>query len=495
MDNFCKSYRKWLSALPRRILLNTAFLGILLASGCVTVGPDYVRPEVPAPKTWNAKSSGSTADKTRDAQALAAWWATLNDPQLSGLIDRAVSNNLDLKKALSSVREERARRGVSAAEQYPSVTAGAAASQQRSSQAMGNGSVQKTYSTSLDASWELDLFGGKRRSVEAAQADLEASEEDLNSVLVSLTGDVALNYIDLRSYQARLAIAEANRDAQAETLQITQWRFEAGLTTQLDVEQAKLNLEQTRAQIPSLQSGLEAAKNRLAVLLGKHPGTLDKELSEIKSIPTASLMIAVGVPADVLRNRPDVRKTERQLAAQTARIGVATAKLYPKFSLTGSIGLEALSPGKLFSAGNETSGLSFPISWTLFDAGSVRQNIKVQNALQEQALTNYEAAILSALEEVENALVAYAQEQNRLQSLSLAEQAAQKAFDLAKSRYTSGLIDFSVVLDSQRSLLSAQDSRVVSEAQVTTDLIKLYKALGGGWTPMAKTSEPDKKSS
>ena len=495
MDNFRKSCRKWLPALFRRILLNTAFLSILLASGCVTVGPDYVRPEVPAPKTWNAKSAGSTADKTRDAQALAAWWATLNDPQLSGLIDRALSNNLDLKKALSSVREERARRGISAADQYPSVTAGATASQQRSSQAMGNGSVQKTYSTSLDASWELDLFGGKRRSVEAAQADLEASEEDLNSVLVTLTGDVSLNYVDLRSYQARLAIAEANRDAQAETLQITQWRFEAGLTTQLDVEQATLNLEQTRAQIPSLQSGLEAAKNRLAVLLGKHPGTLDAELSEIKSIPTTSLMIAVGVPADVLRNRPDVRKAERQLAAQTARIGVATAKLYPKFSLTGSIGLEALSPGKLFSAGNETSGLSFPISWTLFDAGSVRQNIKVQNALQEQALTSYEAAILSALEEVENALVAYAQEQNRLQSLVLAEQAAQKAFDLAKSRYTSGLIDFSVVLDGQRSLLSAQDSRVVSEAQETTDLIKLYKALGGGWTPMSKTSETEKKSS
>ena len=188
----------------------------------------------------------------------------------------------------------------------------------------------------------LDLFGGKRRSVEAAQADLEASEEDLNSVLVTLTGDVALNYVDVRSYQARLAITEANRDAQAETYQITQWRFEAGLTTQLDVEQAKLNLEQTRAQIPTLQISLEAAKNRLAVLLGKHPGNLDKELSEKKSIPTAPLMIAVGVPADVLRNRPDVRKAERQLAAQTARIGVATAELYPKFSLTGSIGLEAL---------------------------------------------------------------------------------------------------------------------------------------------------------
>jgi NodT family efflux transporter outer membrane factor (OMF) lipoprotein len=497
-DGFFKPWRERMILPTKQIVITCFVAGTFLATGCVTVGPDYVTPDIPPPQVWTVKSSGGATAELRDARALATWWASLNDPQLSDLIDRALKNNLDLKKALSSVQEARARRGVSAAEQYPSVTAGAAASQQRSSEATvapGPGSVQKTYSTNLDASWELDLFGGKRRSVEAAQADLEASEEDLNSVHVMLTGDVALNYVDLRSYQARLAIAEANRDAQAETLQITRWRFEAGLTTQLDVEQATLNLEQTRSQIPSLQSGLEAAKNRLAVLLGKHPGTLDTELSEIKSIPTASLMIAVGVPADVLRNRPDVRKAERQLAAQTARIGVATAKLYPKFSLTGSIGLEALSPGKLFSAGNETYGLSFPISWTLFDAGSVRQNIKVQNALQEQALTSYEAAILSALEEVENALVAYAQEQNRLQSLSLAEQAAQKAFDLAKSRYTSGLIDFSVVLDSQRSLLSAQDSRVVSEAQVTTDLIKLYKALGGGWTPMSKTSEPDKKSS
>jgi NodT family efflux transporter outer membrane factor (OMF) lipoprotein len=481
---------------PIKKLVYIVFVvGSFLVTGCVTVGPDYVSPGISAPQKWTVKSSGSTTAEPGDSRALTRWWATLNDPQLSDLIDRAVSNNIDLKKAISSVREARARRGGSAADQYPSVTTSASASEQRSSKAMGGGAVQDIYSTGLDATWELDLFGGKRRSVEAAQADLEASEEDLNGVLVTLTGEVALNYVDVRSYQARLVITEANRDAQSETYQIAQWRFEAGLATQLDVEQAKLSLEQTRAQIPTLQVSLEAAKNRLAVLLGKHPGTLDEELSEKKAIPTAQLMIAVGVPADVLRNRPDVRKAERQLAAQTARIGVATADLYPKFSLTGSIGLEALSPGKLFTAGNENYGLSFPISWTLFDAGRIRQNIKVQNALQEQFLASYEAAILTALEEVENALIAYAQEQSRLQSLSLAEQAAQQAFDLAKSRYISGLTDFQVVLDSQRSLLSAQDQRVASEAQVATDLIRLYKALGGGWTPLSSTAEPPKKSS
>lgn len=469
--------------------------GSFLVTGCVTVGPDYVRPEIPAPQKWTAKSPvGSTAEP-RDSSALATWWATLNDPLLSDLIDRALNNNFDLKKAISSVREARARRGVSAADQYPSVDATASASEQRSSKAISVGADQKTYSTGLDATWELDLFGGKRRSVEAAQADLEASEADLNSVLVTLTGDVALNYVDVRSYQARLAITEANLDAQAETYQITQWRFEAGLTTQLDVEQAKLNLEQTRAQIPTLQISLEAAKNRLSVLLGTHPGNLENELSEKKSIPTAPLTIAVGVPADVLRNRPDVRKAERQLAAETARVGVQTAELYPKLSLTGSIGLEALSPRKLFAAGSDNYGISLPFSWNLFDAGRVRQNIKVQNAVQEQALARYEATILSALEEVENALIAYAKEQTRLESLSMAEEAAQKAFDLAKSRYTSGLTDFQVVLDSQRSLLSAQDQRVVSEAQVTADLIGLYKKLGGGWPPRSVTGEPLKKGS
>jgi NodT family efflux transporter outer membrane factor (OMF) lipoprotein len=483
--------------LPVKNIFNVVIVaGSILVGGCVTVGPDYVSPAISAPQKWTVKSSSASAPvEPRDSRALTRWWATLNDPQLSDLIDRAVSNNLDLKKAISSVREARARRGVSAADQYPSVTVSASASEQRSSKAMGGGAVQDIYSTGLDAIWELDLFGGKRRSVEAAQADLEASEEELNSVLVTLTGEVALNYVDVRSYQARLALAGSNRDAQEETCQIAQWRFEAGLVTQLDVEQAKLNLEQTRAQIPALQVGLEAAKNRLAVLLGKHPGNLENELSEKKSIPTAPLMIAVGVPADVLRNRPDVRKAERQLAAQTARIGVASAELYPKLSLTGSIGLEALSPGKLFSAGNDSYGISLPISWALFDAGRVRQNVNVQNALQEQALVHYEATILSALEEIENALISYALEQNRLQSLSLAEQAAQQAFDLAKLRYTSGLTDFQVVLDSQRSILSVQDQRVVSEAQVTADLIRLYKTLGGGWTPLSSAAEPLKKSS
>jgi NodT family efflux transporter outer membrane factor (OMF) lipoprotein len=471
----------YVQRLLRIVVISASFL----IAGCATIGPDYVRPDVPIPKEWSAGLSSGETSGFHGSQVLARWWSMLNDPELSSLIERAIAGNLDMREAAARVREARARRGVSTADQFPSVDATASASSNRGSKATGSDTVQDLYSAGFDATWELDLFGGGKRAIEAAQANLEASEEDRYNVLVTLTGEVALNYIEVRSFQARLAVAKANRDAQQETYQITQWRFEAGLTTQRDVEQAKSNLEQTRAQIPTLQTSLEAAKNRLAVLLGKHPGTLDKELSERKSIPTASLEIAVGVPADVLRNRPDVRRAERQLAAQTARIGVATADLYPKLSLTGSIGLEALSAKNLFSSGNQTSGISLPITWNIFDAGRVRKNIEVQNALQEQSLIQYEAAILSALGDVNNALVAFAQEQSRRQSLSEAEQAAQRAADLAQSQYESGLVDFQVVLDAQRSLLSLQEQLVVSEAEVTSDLIRLYKALGGGWTPMS----------
>jgi NodT family efflux transporter outer membrane factor (OMF) lipoprotein len=269
---------------------------------------------------------------------------------------------------------------------------------------------------------------------------------------------------------------------QEETYDITNWRRQAGLTTQLDVEQAKYSLEQTRSQIPTLQSGLERAKNRLAVLLGQDPGSLNEILDERKAIPVAPLEVAVGVPADALRQRPDVRRAERELAVQTAQIGVAKAELFPKLSLSGSIGLEALALGNLFSSAAQILTLGSNIAWTIFNAGSIRQNINVQTALQEQALIRYEAAILTALEEVENALTAYANEQARRQSLLEATEAAQNAMALARDQYSSGLIDFQVVLDTQRSLLSLQDELAINEGEVTSNLISLYKALGGGWT-------------
>jgi NodT family efflux transporter outer membrane factor (OMF) lipoprotein len=457
---------------------------LLLLAGCSTVGPDYSPPEVSASARWAADLEGGMTPEQIDPQALAHWWTTLNDPILSSLIERAVAGNLDLKEAHARVREARARRGITEADRFPTIDTTGSARSSRSSEEMGGGGERKLYAAGFDAAWELDLFGGKQRALDAAEAGLQASVEDLRDVLVSLLAEVALNYVEVRSFQTQLSIAEVNLDAQEETHNLTQWRFQAGLTTQLDVEQAKYNLEQTRSQIPSLRTGLEQAKNRLAVLLGQHPGSLKDALAEPKAIPVTSVQVAVGVPADVLRQRPDVRRAERQLAAQTAQVGVATADLYPKFSLLGSIGLEALSMDNLFSWGSRTHSIGPTVAWPVFDAGAIRSNIKVQSALQEQALSKYEAAVLTALEEVENAIVAYAAEQRRRQSLTEAAQAAQHAVDLAQIQYSSGVIDFSNVLLAQRSLFALQDQLAASESEVTSNLISLYKALGGGWTPL-----------
>ena len=344
---------------------------------------------------------------------------------------------------------------------------------------------RELYRTGFDASWEIDVFGGARRSIEAAQGDLEANVADYRDVLVSLVAEVALNYVEARTFQTQLQVAEENLKAQAETLQLVEWRYAAGLVSSLDVEQAKSNLENTRAQLPRLRSNIEAAKNRLAILLGIFPGMLEAQLAARKPIPEAPLEVAVGVPAELLRRRPDVRRAERQLAAQTARVGVATADLYPKFSLPGSIGLEALSTNHLFSSASQAWSLIGRFAWTVFKGGAIRQNIEVQNALQEQSLKQYEATILIALEDVENALTAFAEEQERNDALMEATQSAQRAAELARDQYASGLIDFQTVLDAERTLLSAQDQVAQSKGQVSSNLISLYKALGGGWTPMA----------
>lgn len=463
-----------------------AALSMLLFSGCA-VGPDYVRPETPVTGAWYTElKAGLTAGRI-DLQTLAGWWTTLNDPVLSSMIDQAVEGNRNLQEARARLREARARRGVSEAELFPTLEVAGSASYNRIKTSDGINEAD-LYKTGFDAVWELDVFGGKRRHLEASEAELQASNEDLRDVLVSLLAEVALNYVEVRIFQTRLSILEANLDLQRETYNISRWRFEAGLTTQLDVEQARYNLEQTRSQIPTLQTGLEQTKNRLSVLLGQPPGFTKDLLSDRKAIPVTPLEVAVGVPADVLRRRPDIRSAERRLAARTAEIGVATAERYPKFPLIGSIGLEAaVSPGNLLSSGDRAliSSIASSILWTVFDAGRIRQNIEVQTALQEQALIQYETAILTALEEVENTLIAYADEQVRRKSLLEATQAAQRAADLSSDQYASGMIDFQVMLDAQRSLLSFQDQLAVSEGKVTLNLIGLYKALGGGWTALA----------
>lgn len=461
-------------------------LAALILTGCASVGPDYVRPEPAMSAAWNTPLKGPLTKGEGQGDSMAGWWANLSDPQLSNLIERAVSGNLDLKKARARVRQARAQRRAARADYFPGLDALATGTRHYDSSQVSSQKINDLYNAGFDASWEIDVFGGTRRSVEAATADLEAAGEDLNDVLVSLIAETAINYIDVRTYQARIRAAKGNIDKQDETYKVALWRREAGLGDELAVQEALYNLENTRSQLPGLTRGLDGSLNRIAVLLGEKPGSVHKELENAAGIPVPPENVAVGVPADILRNRPDVRRAERELAAQTARVGVATAELYPKFTLTGSIGIEALSLNNLVSSPVRTYSFGPGISWSIFRGGSIRANIEVQSALQEQALIAYEKTILNALEEVENVLSAYAEEQKKRQSLKIAEEAARKAVEIAVGKYEAGLTDFLVVLVAQRSLLSFQDQLAQSDGAVTTNLVKLYKALGGGWRSMAR---------
>ncbi len=465
----------------RRML---AVVAVAVLAGCVTVGPDYVPPQTAVSPVWNAPLQGGLTDRS-DAPDLVNWWTKLNDPELSKLVERAVTRNRDLKKAEARIREARARRGLSGAGLYPTLDASASASRTRTDPGAGSAATTDLFSTGLDASWEIDLFGGTRRAVEAADADIQAAGEDLHDTLVSLLAEVALNYIDLRTGQTRLAVTEASLKSQEETYRLTQWAAEAGLSDDLAVRQAAYTLEGTRAQIPNLRNVILEIQNRLAVLLGEVPGAIQAELEAAGPIPVIPPEVAVGVPADLLRQRPDVRRAERQLAAQTARIGVAAADLHPKLKLSGTIGIQALTFGGLFSSANETTaGGSSGITWRLFDAGAIRRNIEIQSALQEQYLIAYESVVLAALEEAENAISAYAREQQRRRSLGEAVRAAEAASELAGIKYRAGLTDFGTLLEADRSLLNLRDQLAQSDGTVATNLVKLYKALGGGWTTL-----------
>jgi len=453
----------------------------LTLAGCMTVGPDYQPVELEAPEAWHTELQGGLTAGPMNPTTLARWWDVLQDPQLSKLEERAVKGNLELKDAQARVHEARAMRGISHAELFPNLNASAAMSKSRSSESGGTGNELDQYAAGFDAGWEVDIFGGVRRSVEAAQANLEATQESLNGVLVSLLAEVALNYVEVRTYQARLQTTEANIDALRESYDINLSRHQAGLISELSVQESIRILESARATIPTLEAALDATKNRLAVLLGESPGNLHEELAERMPVPELPTTLVVGIPAETLRHRPDIRQAERDLAAQTARIGVATADLYPKFHLFGTLGIESISAGDLVQSSSRVWGVGPSANWRIFDGGAIRQNIQVHNARQEQALVNYEATLLRAQEEVENALVSYAKEQLKREAIGKASNAAERAELLAKDRYQAGLVSYNNVLDAQRALLLLQDQRVQSNGAVTANLVRLYKAFGGGW--------------
>jgi NodT family efflux transporter outer membrane factor (OMF) lipoprotein len=470
-----------------QILLTGTALAFVLFQGCA-VGPNFQPPKTTPPAQWSAPQAGG---ETNLEPSLDSWWKSFNDPQLDSLVERAVRTNQDLRIAEARVREARAFYRIASSQLWPTVDAGgsyARENQSKNQPILGSLPMpsgipyeNNVYQAGFDASWEIDVFGGNRRAVEAGKAEAAAAEFGRRNVLVTLLGEVARNYVELRGCQRRLEIATNNLATQQEALALAQNRFNNGLTSDLDVQQAATILANTRAAIPMLETGIQDYIHRLGVLLGQPPEALLAELSAPAPIPSAPPIVPAGLPSDLLRRRPDIQQAERQLAASTARIGVATADLFPKFSLTGVAGYESTSASDWFSGGSKFWSIGPTVQWRIFDAGRIRANIRVQDARQEQALAAYEKTVLLSFEDVENSLVAYAKEQIRRRSLEDAVASSQDSLHLANQLYGNGLASFINVLDAERSLYQAQDALVQSDKAVTQNLISLYKARGGGW--------------
>ena len=457
---------------------------LALLTGCA-VGPDYHQPNVTTPSSWTSPLADG---ETNSPAHLAAWWKNFNDTNLDSLMATAVQSNLTLRIAEDHVREARAERGVVTGGLWPSVGSSASYSRNRfganSFPPLAKFGVPldyNLYNAGFDAAWELDIFGGTRRAVEAANAEIGVAEYGQRDVLVSLLAEVARNYVGARGYQQRLAITRQNIQVQQQILDLTSNRFQNGLSSDLDVQQATALLTATEAQVPSLETGFDQSVHHLAMLLGQPPGALMDEMSAEKPIPLTPPEVPVGLPSDLLQRRPDVQRAESELAAATARIGEAKADFFPKFSLTGFAGLESVSANNWFDYASRYWSAGPTVQWELFQAGSIRANVRVQNARQEQALDSCQQTVLVALEDAENALTAYAREQTRRKSLAQSVRANERALELATQLYNNGLADFLGVLDSERSLFAAQDALVQSDQAVSLDLVQLYKALGGGW--------------
>jgi multidrug efflux system outer membrane protein len=462
------------------------FLCLIVMTGCM-VGPNYEPPKPNVPNTWSGPTAAEGNQPTTvTEQDFVHWWTTFGDQALTSLVERAVNSNLDLKQAEARILQERAVRNGVTAGLWP--TAAATGSFTRSGSAAAAttpGARGETYSNlykdGFDMAWELDLFGGVRRDIEAANADVRAAVEDRRSVLVTLVAEVALNYIDLRSFQQRIAIAEENLKAQKRSAELTHQRFQGGFVSALDVANADAQVASTASQIPLLESSARQAIYNLSVLLGLEPSALLNELSPASIIPATPPSVPVGVPSDLLRRRPDIRKAEAQIHAATARIGVATADLFPKLSLSASMGFQSSQSNAWMNWVNHLWSLGPSVSWQVFDAGKIGANIELQKILREQSFITYQQAVLTALQDVENALIASAKEQEHRSKLIEAVAANRKAVDLAMQLYTQGQTDFLNVLEAQRALYASEDSLVQSTGTVSTDLVALYKALGGGW--------------
>jgi NodT family efflux transporter outer membrane factor (OMF) lipoprotein len=453
---------------PARLLA----LLVAVGSGCA-VGPDYRRPEFAVPESWHAEAGTAPSGAESDRE-LASWWQRFDDARLVALVERAARESVELRLADARVRELVALRGVAGAALWPEVDAVGEAS-------FISGPTDNSALGALEAFWELDVFGRVRRAVEAADADLGAGIEDRRALLLALVGAVATTYVELRGLESRIATVRSNLEAQQETRSLTEAQRRAGLASDLDVERARAQMSLTAADLPPLETAGTAARNRLAVLLGAAPGALDAELGAEAPIPSAPAEVVIAVPADLLRRRPDLARAERELAAATARIGEAEAERWPRFSLLGSVGVRSDDVAKLVAGDGAFASIGPSVTWPIFAAGRIRANIAANDARTEQALARYELALLRALEESENALDRHAREQLRRVNLRDAVAANREAVELAQRLYANGLGGFLDVLVAQRFLLESESRLVESETAVSTSLVSVYVALGGGW--------------
>lgn len=455
------------------------------------VGPNYQPPDTPVASQWIDYQNPHVNTQQQD---LSRWWTVFGDPVLDSLIAEAEKQNLSLRAAGARITEARARRGIAVGNLFPQFqeAAGSYSANKISTQLphVGNDYFQE-WDAGFNAAWELDLWGRFRRSIESADASLEASVADFEDVLVVLLADVSANYVQYRTFQERIRVAHTNLDIQTKSYQLTTDKFKAGATTERDVQQSKQILEQTRASIPQLEASERQAANALCVLLGIPVSDLTARLGTEKTIPAAEPELALGIPADLLRRRPDVRRFERLAAAQSAQIGVAKADLYPRLSILGSIGVAAEDFNGLFKTPGSMTGTIGPaFHWDILNYGRIENNVEIEKARFEQAVANYQQQVLQAGREAEDAVISFLKAQERARALEQSVAAAQRTVDISYDQYREGIIDFTPVFLFEGTLADQQDQLALAHGQIALSLVEMYRALGGGWENSPMTNPP-----
>lgn len=467
-----------MNLVPRPTL--PALLSLALVSCALDSGGG--RDAVKLPEAWRAAGGFPKVAPTED---LPRWWNRFGDPVLARVIERALANSPDTKAALARVREARARRNSQESTLFPTLDAGASTQSRTSDRDGGETRSGTSYAAGLDTAWEVDLFGRRRSQVEVAAANLGVAEETMHSVHAALAAEVATAYTQLRTNENRLGVLRRTVATREETAQLATWRRQAGEADALEASQAMSSLESARAALPSLEQAIAQGRNRLAVLAGESPGALDVVLGDSTLIPNPPASVATGIPADVVRQRPDVRVAGYRMLAAAAATKAARAERFPSLRISGSVGIDTVDRVRWFDPESSAASLVAGVTAPVFDAGRIRSDIEASEALETQAAEDYRASVLAALGEVEDALIACRRTGERLVSLEKATRLAREADELARQRYQAGEIDFLDVLDSQRTLLGLEDSLLTTRTDRTTAYIRLYQALGGGWAPAA----------